>query len=180
MGKLVTSLDMTLGSAILGRGCRLATLLLGLALTISASACSSSNASVGSPRGCHTGPVSLELGTATAHPGTLVTVSSKGRWASKNVTTESYGLLGMNKDNHFAPIYNIAAIAPGIPRQQNIPYGSPPGVGGVGLPNRQFRIRVPTVSNGTYIVQFSYSVAPTSSGRGPKRYNLCASLHVVR
>jgi hypothetical protein len=179
MGKLANSLHITLGSAISERGCRLAAPLLGLALTISAGACSSTSASFGSPRGCYTGPVRLELGTSTARPGTLVTVNSKGRWPSHNVTTGNYGLLGINKDNRFVPVYNIAAIAPGIPRGQNFPYGSPEGIGGVGLPDRQFRIRVPPVSNGTYIVQFSYSVAPTTNGGGPRQYNLCASLHVI-
>jgi hypothetical protein len=51
-------------------------------------------------------------------------------------------------------------------------------VGGVGLPNKPFRVQVPTVGTGDYVVQFSYSVAPGTTGGGPGLYHLCTSLHV--
>jgi hypothetical protein len=120
----------------------------------------------------------LKLSASTARPADLVTVRSEGPWHDSNVETGNYGLLGITKNGRFTPVYNLAALAPGILPGHNFPFGSSNRIAGVGLPNRPFHIRVPPVRNGMYIVQFNYSAAPTTSNAGPKTYNLCASLHI--
>jgi hypothetical protein len=153
-----------------------------LALTVGSGACSSqgSNQSAGAvPKGCYAGAFHLKIRPSVAEPGNLVIVDAHGPWDSRNVGTESYGLLGIVKSGRFIPIYNLAAIVAGIRREQNVPVGPSGGVGGVGLPNRPFRIEVPPVPGGHYIVQFSYSIAPGKTGaEGPKLYDLCTSLLV--
>lgn len=149
-----------------------------LALAFSSAACSSQS-QAHELRGCYVGAYHLEVNPSTAGPDDLVTVTASGPWQGNNITTESYGLFGMDKGGRFVATYNLAAIAPGIQREQNVPIGPSGAVGGVGLPNEPFRVRVPTVPNGDYVVQFSYSVSPgASSSNGPRLYNLCASLHV--
>jgi hypothetical protein len=153
--------------------------LLGLALATAAAACTgtgSSPAHSAYPRGCSKA-FRLKVSANSASPGQVLTVSAEGRWRSSNVETESYGLLGTVRSGRFTPIYNLAAIVPGL-RQKNIPVGPSGGVGGVGLGNQPFRIKVPPVHSGSYVVQFLYSVPPTSANGGPKTYNLCALLHI--
>lgn len=153
--------------------------LLGLALATAASACTgtgSPRAHSAYPSGCSKA-FRLKVSANSASPGQVLTVSSEGRWRSSNVETESYGLLGTVRSGRFIPIYNLAAIVPGI-QQKNIPVGPSGGVGGVGLGNQPFHIKVPPVHSGSYVVQFLYSVPPASANGGPKTYNLCALLHV--
>lgn len=149
-----------------------------LAVAFSSAACSGQSQAQ-EPRGCYVGAYHLKVNPSNAGPDDLVTVTASGPWQSNNVTTESYGLFGTDKGGRFVATYNLAAIAPGIQRGKNVPIGPSGAVGGVGLPNKPFRVRVPTVPGGDYVVQFSYSVSPgASSSNGPKLYNLCASLHV--
>jgi hypothetical protein len=149
-----------------------------LALAVSAAACSGP-APPSWPKGCYTGAIHLKVSPGTARPGDLVTVAADGPWPGGNVTTQSYGLLGTEKNGRFAATYNLAAIAPGVGRQPNTPVGPSGAVAGVGLPDKPFRIQVPAVPSGDYLVQFSYSVAPgAASSDGPKLYDLCTSLHV--
>lgn len=130
--------------------------------------------------GCYVGAFHLKVSPSPARSGEVVTVSASGPWRGRDVGTDSYGLLGTNKDGHFVRMYYLAAITPGGPRRRNIPVSRSVGVGGVGLPNRPFQIEVPPVRSGDYIIQFDYSVtpAPTGSG-GSATYDLCAPLHVT-
>ena len=131
--------------------------------------------------GCYVGTFRLHISPANARPGQTVTLAANGpRGPSGGVGTESWGVLGAASDGHFAATYDLAAITPGLRHQQNIPVGANGGIGGVGLPNRAFRIRVPPVPVGNYLIQFSYSVQSGSMGNtgGPKSYTLCARLHV--
>jgi len=149
-----------------------------LAVAFSSAACSGQSHAQ-EPKGCYVGAYHLKVNPSNAGPDDLVTVTASGPWQSNNVTTESYGLFGTDKGGRFVATYNLAAIAPGIQRGKNVPIGPSGAVGGVGLPNKPFRVRVPAVPSGDYVVQFSYSVSPgASSSNGPKLYNLCASLHV--
>ncbi len=153
--------------------------LLGFALATAAAACTgtgSSPARSAYPDGCSKA-FRLKVSANSASPGQVLTVSAEGRLRGSNVETESYGLLGTVRSGRFVPIYNLAAIVPGL-RQKNIPVGPSEGVGGEGLGIRSFRIQVPPVHSGSYVVQFLYSVPPASAGVGPKTYNLCALLHI--
>lgn len=132
--------------------------------------------------GCYIGTFRLRVSPTHERPGQTVTLAANGpRAPSGGVGTESWGLLGTAPGGHFAAIYNLAAIAPGVQHQHNIPAGSSGGLAGVGLPNRPFRVQVPPVPSGSYIIQFAYSVDPGSmgnAGSGPKTYTLCARLRV--
>ena len=131
---------------------------------------------------CYVGTFRLHISSTHARVGQSVTLAANGpRAPAAGVSTESWGLLGTNSGEHFAAAYNLAAIAPGIPHQRNVPVGPNNAVGGVGLPNRPFRVRVPPVPSGSYIIQFAYFVEPGSmgnAGRNEKAYTLCAPLHV--
>ena len=155
--------------------------LLGFALATATAACTGTSSSPprsAYPSGCSRA-FRLEVSAKSAVPKELLTVSAQGSWPTSDVTTESYGLLGTVRSGRFVPSYNLAAIVPGIQNGKNFPVGASGGVGGVGLPNKPFKIEVPPVSSGSYIVEFSYSAAPASNGgAGPKVYNLCALLHI--
>jgi hypothetical protein len=153
--------------------------LLGLALATAGAACTGTGSPPSRsayPRGCSKA-FRLKVSANSASPGQVLGVSAEGRLRSPNVETESYGLLGTVRSGRFVPIYNLAAIVPGL-HQKNIPVGPSEGVGGEGLGIRSFRIRVPPVHSGSYVVQFLYSVPPASANGGPKTYNLCALLHI--
>jgi hypothetical protein len=94
------------------------------------------------------------------------------------VGTQIWGLLGTAAKGHFVTTYNLAAIVPGIYHQQNIPAGSAAVLDGLGLPNIPFRVRVPPVHGGNYLIKFVYSVTPEALGTSPRLYDLCAALHV--
>ena len=122
----------------------------------------------------------LTVAPSSAHPGQIVSLTATGTWHSRFVTTDSWGLLDTAINGNLTPIYDLAAIAPGIPRHQNVPAGPAVAISGVGLPNKPFRIEVPHTPGGMYIIEFTYSAAPASPGKGPKVYDLCAQLNVSR
>lgn len=95
-----------------------------------------------------------------------------------NVGTDSYGLLGISSDGGFVAKYHVAAIAPGVQRDPNIPVGGSNALSDVGLPNRPFQIQIPPVGAGRYIVKFVYAVTPDGGGKA-KMYDLCAPLTVT-
>jgi hypothetical protein len=133
--------------------------------------------------GCYLGTFRLHISPANARPGQTVTLAANGpQGPGGGVSTGSWGVLGAASDGHFAAAYDLAAITPGLRHQQNVPAGASGGLGGVGLPNRAFGVRVPPVPVGNYVIQFAYSVAPGSMGNteGPTSYTLCARLHVDR
>jgi hypothetical protein len=130
--------------------------------------------------GCYVGTFRLHISSTHARVGQSVTLAANGpRAPAAGVSTESWGLLGTDSGGHFAATYNLAAITAFDPHARNVPLGS--ALAGVGLPNRPFRVRVPPVPSGSYIIQFAYFVEPGAmgnAGRGEKAYTLCAPLHV--
>lgn len=130
--------------------------------------------------GCYLGRFQLHISSTHARVGQSVTLAANGpRAPAAGVSTENWGLLGTNSGGHFTATYNLAAITAFDPHARNVPLGT--GLAGVGLPNRPFRVRVPPVPNGSYIIQFAYFVEPGSmgnAGRSEKAYTLCAPLHV--
>ena len=154
---------------------------IGLGLTVSATACASHVAAAPlRPKqlGCYSGDVRLTVVPGSVHPGQVARLAAIGTWHSRFVASDSWGLLDSEINGHLMPIYNLAAIALGIPRRQNVRVGPAVAIASVGLPNRPFRIEVPNVPDGIYTIEFTYSAAPTSSGTGPKVYDLCARLTV--
>ena len=154
---------------------------IGLGLMVSATACASHVAATPlHPKrlGCYSGDVRLTVGPGSGRPGQVVSLAAIGTWHSPLVTSDSWGLLDGEVNGHLMPIYNLAAIAVGIPRRPNVRVGPAGAIASVGLPNRPFRIEVPNVPAGIYTIEFTYSAAPTSSGTGPKVYDLCARLSV--
>ena len=163
------------------RGMGLIGIVLGLA--VSAAACASHLSAPPLPAkevGCYSGNIRLTVSPSSAHPGQIVSLRATGTWHSRFVITDSWGLLDTTINGHLTPIYNLAAIAVGIPRHQNVPVGPAGAIASVGLPNRPFRVEVPNTPSGLYIIEFTYSAAPASTGRGPKIYDLCAQLNVSR
>lgn len=130
--------------------------------------------------GCYVGTFRLHSSPTRARPGQTVTLAANGpRAPAAGVGTESWGLLGTNSGGHFVATYNLAAITASGSHARNAPLGT--ALGGVGLANRPFRVRVPPVPSGSYIIQFAYVVEPGSfvnTGRSEKEYTLCAPLHV--
>jgi len=130
--------------------------------------------------GCYVGTFRLHISPTHVRVGQTVTLEANGPRASRaGVSTESWGLLGTDSGGHFAATYNLAAITAFDPHARNTPLGT--ALAGVGLPNRPFRVRVPPVSRGSYIIQFAYSVEPGSMGNagpGDKSYTLCAWLRI--
>jgi hypothetical protein len=131
--------------------------------------------------GCYTGPVWLQVRPSSAPAGSLVGIRAEGHWRARrkrDVGTQTWGLLGTAVKGHFVTTYNLAAIVPGIYHQQNAPAGSSAVLDGLGLPNIPFRVQVPPVHSGSFLIKFVYSVTPEAVGTAPRLYDLCASLHV--
>lgn len=156
-----------------------------MALAVSTAACTGH---AGRPRGyvnslgCYIGPVRLQASPNSAQPGSLVALQATGHWRARHaydVGTQSWGLLGTAAKGHFAATYNLAAIVPGLQHDQNIPAGPSVALGGIGLRNFGFRVRVPPVHSGKYVIKFTYSVTLEALGRGIRIYNLCAPLNVT-
>ena len=163
--------------------------MLGVALAVSVAGCSaqgplhhtnSVKRHVNS-LGCYVGTFRLHISPTGARPGQIVTLAANGPRRDGGVGTSSWGLLGTTSNGHFAAAYNLAVIIPGSQHQRNIPAGSGVLLAGVGLSNRAFRVEVPPVPSGNYMIQFAYSVVPGlmgNTGAGPRSYTLCARLHV--
>lgn len=162
-----------------GTGRVLAGLSLAGALTLSACTGQPPPPKASSP-GCHPGPQRLAVSPDPATAGQVAVVTASGPWhvpdTIHDVTTESAGLLGRAAGGHFQAVYNIAVILPGMV-SRNTRVGSQQGLSGVGLPNKPFRIRVPPVTPGSYLLKFPYTVTPESSG-SPKTYQLCAKFSI--
>ena len=130
--------------------------------------------------GCYIGTFRLHISSTHARPDQTVRLAATGPGTpSAGVITESWGLLGTASNGRFVASYNLAAITPFLRHAHNAPLGTI--LAGVGLPNRPFRVRVPHVPSGNYVIQFAYTVNPGSMGNpgpGAKTYTLCAALHV--
>ena len=131
--------------------------------------------------GCYVGTFHLRASSSHARVGQSVILAANGpRAPAAGVSTQSWGLLGTNSGGRFTATHNLAAITAFEPHARNAPLGV--AIAGVGLPNRPFRIRVPPVPSGSYIIQFAYFAEPGSMGNTSTRdkaYTLCAPLHVV-
>lgn len=159
--------------------------LLAAVLVVSSAGCASHNSQPSghvNSLGCYTGPQRLKVGASPARPGEVVGVAATGPWhvsdVTHDVTTSSYGLFGTEGAGRFETLYYVAAIAPGLKSERNVRFSPAAGIGGVGLPNRPFQIKVPPVRKGKYLLKFEYSVAAGPAGTGPKTYNLCAPIIV--
>lgn len=155
-----------------------------LALAMTAAACTGHAAR---PRGhvsslgCYIGSVWLQASPSSAQAGTLVAITAEGHWRARrarDVGTQTWGLLGTAAEGRFVATYNLAAIVPGIYHQQNVPAGSAAALDSLGLPNIGFRVQVPPVPSGNYLIKFTYSVTPEAVGTAPRLYDLCTALHV--
>lgn len=134
--------------------------------------------------GCYSGRFWLKADPNTVRDGQLVRLTTSGRWPVHDVThdviTESYGMLGFAENHRFVNKYYLAAIAPGIQQNRNVPAAGSVALGGVGLPNQPFEVQIPPVHSGNYIIQFKYTILSQSTGpsAGPVSYNLCAEVNV--
>lgn len=154
-----------------------------LCLILGVSACARGPASDAPGRpiaaGCYKGPARLIVMPQSGRTLQLATIKLEDQWsrvAASRITTESYGLLGRAGKNRFIPLYNVAAISNGVTVGKNFPVSGSEGVGGVGLPDRPFRIRLPKIATGSYVIEFNYTVTP-KKGRN-KTYVLCSRLHI--
>jgi len=131
--------------------------------------------------GCYIGSFRMVVRPATARQGQTVTLTATGPRRAGEVETESWGLLGTASHGHFAGTYNLAASVHAGQKLPDVPVGPGVAVAGTGLPNRALYVKVPPVSSGSYLIQFSYTVHPGfmgNPGPGNRSYTLCASLHV--
>ena len=132
----------------------------------------------GSTPRCYQGANRLIVTPSSVRPSQLVALRLQGPWshlAADRVGTENYGLLGRATHGKFVPLYNIAVIAKGVEPGKDLPVPSGEGIGGVGLPDRPFRVRIPKVTPANYVLEFNYGVMQ-STGRS-KTYLLCSRLH---
>ena len=158
-------------------------LLVFLSFILGISACSPGHSSDAPGRpianGCYKGPASLVVKPRSGRASQLATVKLEDQWsdvATNRITTESYGLLGRTVRSKFIPLYNIAAISDGIPPSKNFPVSSSEGVGGVGLRDRPFEIKLPQVASGSYVLEFHYTIMSKKGDN--KTYVLCGRLNV--
>jgi hypothetical protein len=131
--------------------------------------------------GCYAGSFRMVVRPATARQGQTVTLTANGPRRVGEVETESWGLLGTASHGHFAGTYNLAASVRAGQKLPDVPVGPAFAVAGTGLPNRPLYVKVPPVSSGSYLIQFSYTVHPGvmgNPGPGNRSYTLCAWLHV--
>lgn len=154
-----------------------------VSMAIVTSACGHPSDGPGLPlaNGCYKGQAQLTASPGSARAFQLVTLKLDEQWyktPAHDVSTESYGLLGRVENLKFIPVYNLAAIANGVEHEPNIRVSNngSTGIGGVGLPDRPFQIKIPKVNVGGYVLEFNYTVSSKSVGH--KTYILCTRLHV--
>jgi hypothetical protein len=114
--------------------------------------------------------------------GEIVSLAASGPWhvpdVIHDVGTNSYGEIGTAKDGRFAASYYLAALVSGLKQAGNIRYSPSAAVAGVGLPNRPFRVEIPPLSSGHYVIQFTYTIDMASGRERGKSFNLCANLRI--
>jgi len=141
---------------------------------------SAGGAAVTGAAGCSAGRYELYARPGVATAGQLVTLSSNAPAPIYRAETGNWGLLGtVTSGRKFVPAWNLAAIVTGLPVTRNVPIGSSIALAGVGLPNRPFRVRLPDVAPGQYLIEFGYSIATDAAGQRRKFFTLCAPV-VVR
>ncbi len=142
------------------------------ALLVVLAGCGSSPA--GKSAACFKGRYQLTAQTPSARPGALVTLAANGPTAPDQATIESWGVFETAAGD---PLWNVEALTQGesaagadVHARSNVTLGA------TGLRNIPFRVRVPTVGAGKYLIQFTYTFGqPRHRG---KNYQLCASIHV--
>jgi hypothetical protein len=160
---------------------RTAVVLISLASIIGAVGCSS-NGSSSLPSECYKGPPYLTLQPSLVRPSQTVTISTRGNWGLNvdklDTTVDSYGMLDRVSGGRLISLWYLGALVSGDRNGSNVRAGTPEGVGGTALPARPFKVRTPPVPNGSYVVQFGYSVSFGPTGTHPTVRNLCGSLKV--
>lgn len=145
----------------------------------------SSTAAHGSqlPSACSKGHQQLVVDSQAVHSGELVTITRKGSWPDQEipgqVPLQSPGQLGFYNDHVFKPLYYIFASIAGMAKySQDIAFGPTVAVAGTALPDRAFRIRIPDVEPGSYVIEFEYVTRAHRSG-SPIDRMLCAQLSIT-
>jgi hypothetical protein len=131
-----------------------------------------------SSAGCLTGTYRLDASPGSVHRSQLVTLSASGSRLASETSLDSWGSLGTARDGHFAGVWYLAAITPGGQAAANIPAGSPNTLVGSDIPNVPFKIRMPDVPAGSYMIQWRYNTNAAVSGRSAS-YTLCAAVRVA-
>jgi hypothetical protein len=131
-----------------------ATCALGLAL---AAGCASAQST--GPPDC-SARFAMSAAPVSVRPGDLVALSDNApaAWAS-NAQLGDPGTLGTVSHGRYTPLWNLGVIRPGHPGR-NWRVGDP--VAGVGIYNQPFKIRVPDVQPGRYLIQFAYGYSSAS------------------
>ncbi len=145
---------------------------MSVALAACASAQSTSAQSTGPPD-CST-KFAMTAAPATVRPGDLVALSDNAPAArASDAELGDPGTLGTVSHGQYTPLWNLGAIRPGQP-SRNWPAGNP--VAGTGIYNQRFRIRVPDVQPGRYLIQFEYGYHSASAA--PVSGNVCVTITV--
>jgi hypothetical protein len=130
------------------------------------------------------GPV-LTVKPGTARPGQDVTVDAPGPWPGsiprREIETSSFGTLAKASGRQLDALYYLGVIG-GMPGgsvgRDDLPAKAGVILAGTGIGDRPFRVEIPAVPSGSYVVQFVYSIIATP-GKRPS-YQLCAGLRVRR
>lgn len=136
------------------------------------------------PSACSKGNQRLTVSSQVVHPGDLATVSRNGSWPSGEipgpVPLQSPGELGIESNQQFKPLYYIFASIAGMTKySQDIAFGPTVAVAGAALPDKDFRIKVPDVSPGNYVIEFEYGLSSVRRPVTPINYLLCAQLSII-
>jgi hypothetical protein len=131
------------------------------------------------------GPV-LTVKPSTARPGQDVTVDAPGPWprssSRREIGTSSFGTLAKADGRQLDAVYYLGAISAETPQgalgTEDFPAKSGLVLAGTGILDRPFRVAIPAVPSGSYVVQFVYTIM--AAGHGPSSYQLCAGLRVRR
>jgi hypothetical protein len=122
------------------------------------------------------GPV-LKLSTRSARTGQDVTVYAPGPWprdlTRMDISVDTFGAFGKAVDGQFRPLFYLGSSAGGS--EVDIPVGSHVMLAGTGSTNDPFKVEIPPVPSGRYIIGFEYTIILRP---GPRNYELCASIDV--
>lgn len=135
------------------------------------------------PPGCYSGGLRLTVRPGSAHAGQLVTLHTNTAQLAWLMETTNYGLFGGLKDGQFRPMYIVFAV-PGRGKPHShpvLPYRKRAVIAGTGLANRPFRVEIPRVPSGQYLIKFGYTVRPGGAKLAKVKagtYNLCAPVTV--
>ncbi len=116
----------------------------------------------------------MRAAPTTVRPGDLVALSDNAPAARPpGVEFGDPGTLGTVSHGQYTPLWDLGAIRPGH-LSSNWPADNP--VAGAGIKNQPFRIRVPDVQPGRYLIQFEYDDHAASAA--PASGNVCVTITV--